>query len=799
MTEEERPVPGRKTMVRNKGIVIQENENSSVMDNDSSDNEHKMDEIFDYSMLYSDTESEYSDRSIDYLSEGENELIELRKRNTEAKRAPKVSKQKPCSDKEGGEGSSRPKKLYGFGETETVLVHEEFMDDLVGKLRDCDDDAELIDPFKLVETNVDKYPTHDQDTHWKMKKPKVGKKFVDVVQLKECLTYYGLENGFSLWFYRSSKMKELNAHGGVMRSVEVNLHGLLEPHKSDLSDRMCALSKNDLKDLVKTYRIPLDLHPRLPDPGFTMDRLPADAIGIYSEFLRFFGVRVPFSTFLLSVLKYFKVYISQLVPLVLNKVVSFEVVCHDLNIVPNVTLFRVFQYDLPSDGYDRNDVQRLRARLIHLREMREEVLVRFGLSSVWFNKECDPVFRRIDNNAEMSIYDFMTLPSWSDAKIVEESHHLSLPLLERVPSHTTASAVKGVMVPLPTSDEIVAPLPDPRLAKKSKGSVQARVRLDSIGSSRGPIPRLGKRLGAPPSMAVVSASEPSHVGTSAPASISGRSLSLGGVAVSGHARKSGAEYDQIPEDDFGTATRGEEIDLTLFPLAPGPYHMPYPYEGSGCMRKALDRMITPAELRRTESLLLLELSNRVNVISAMLVSHGYELNSRYTNLVSSSAHLQEMLDKRKGDVNLLRSEVTSLDNKFENLQRGCDALGQENRELRSHRDAASEETRKLRSQLTDAKTTSASLSEELTQTDAKLSEQALTEVTQFVCSGVDSLVRKLLSSDEFHAALACVASLGINYDVKRELRMGRTSVKFEAAVQKLSNFHVGIRLILTRL
>ncbi|GKG62390.1 hypothetical protein Tco_0634163, partial [Tanacetum coccineum] len=40
-----------------------------------------------------------------------------------------------------------------------------------------------------------------------------------------------------------------------------------------------------------------------------------------------------------------------------------------------------------------------------------------------------------------------------------------------------------------------------------------------------------------------------------------------------------AEYDQILDDDFGTTTRGEDIDLTLFPLDPGPYHMPYPYEG----------------------------------------------------------------------------------------------------------------------------------------------------------------------------------------------------------------------------
>nr|GEV47407.1 hypothetical protein [Tanacetum cinerariifolium] len=610
--------------------------------------------------------------------------------------------------------------------------------------------------------------------------------------------------------------------------------------KNDMIDRICTLSNNDLKDLVKTYRIPIDLHPRLPGPGFTMDRLPADPIDIYYEFLWFFGVRVPFSTFLLSVLKYFK--------------------------------------------------------------MREEVLVRSGLSYVWFNKECDLVFRRINDNAEMNIYDFITLPSWSDSKIVEESYHLPLPLLERVPSYTTASAAEGAMVSLPNPDEIFVSLSDPRLAKKSKGPVQARVHLDSevvakpsqmskkrklkrkaskvysnapkLGQAKGmddanltdfhakiedslekdegastraasaPIPRLGKRLGAPLSMDVVSASKPSHVWTSTHAFISGC------AAISGHAEKSEAEvlrrqvdlldflarsalardveYDQIPEDDFGTATRGEEIDLTLFPLTPGLYHKPYPCEGVSSSlytkkewdrphapkcnilckdnfkdldvcRKALDRKITPAELRRTESLLPLVFSNHVNVLSAMLVSHAYELNSRYTNLVSSNAHLQEKLDKKKGDVTLLRSKVTSLDNKLENLQRGCDALGQENRELRSHTDVASEEIRKLRSQLTDAKTTSASLSGELTQTDAQLSEQALTvrdlqnelfleksksqgykdamdglreEATQFVGSGVESLVQKFLSSDEFHAALACVPSLGINYGVKRGYAWG---------------------------
>nr|GFA71186.1 pentatricopeptide repeat-containing protein [Tanacetum cinerariifolium]GFA71187.1 pentatricopeptide repeat-containing protein [Tanacetum cinerariifolium] len=154
--------PGRDKIIEEDNIVNnvvdKENENPNVMDSDSSDSEVEMDQIPYYSMLYSYNESEYSDRC-------EDELTEFRKRISKAKRAPKAYKQKPCSNKEGGEGSSRPKTLYGLGKTEIILEHEEFMDDLVRRMRDCDDDAKLTYPFKLVETRVEKYPTHDQDTH----------------------------------------------------------------------------------------------------------------------------------------------------------------------------------------------------------------------------------------------------------------------------------------------------------------------------------------------------------------------------------------------------------------------------------------------------------------------------------------------------------------------------------------------------------------------------------------------------------------------------------------------------------
>ncbi|GJX64302.1 multidrug resistance-associated protein 5 [Tanacetum coccineum] len=40
-----------------------------------------------------------------------------------------------------------------------------------------------------------------------LRKPKVGEKYTSVAQFKECLTYYALANGFSLWYERSGEVR----------------------------------------------------------------------------------------------------------------------------------------------------------------------------------------------------------------------------------------------------------------------------------------------------------------------------------------------------------------------------------------------------------------------------------------------------------------------------------------------------------------------------------------------------------------------------------------------------------------
>ncbi|GJZ67858.1 hypothetical protein Tco_0631098 [Tanacetum coccineum] len=79
----------KKHVHKNNEIVIKENVNPSTMVTHSY-SESEVGHEFNYT-LYTDSESDYSDKPVDYLSEGENEMIELRKKKTKAKKAPKTS------------------------------------------------------------------------------------------------------------------------------------------------------------------------------------------------------------------------------------------------------------------------------------------------------------------------------------------------------------------------------------------------------------------------------------------------------------------------------------------------------------------------------------------------------------------------------------------------------------------------------------------------------------------------------------------------------------------------------------
>ncbi|GKA18644.1 hypothetical protein Tco_0698559 [Tanacetum coccineum] len=216
------------------------------------------------------------------------------------------------------------------------------------------------------------------------------------------------------------------------------------------------LTQDDLDDLIIKYKIPRDLHPRLPSEEFVMSELPDDAIGIYHRMFDFSGVRIPFSSFLLALIKHYKVHFSQLGPLGLNKTLckqgdwfSFakrrapSPVCIDDNrscmkhwksgfflidrrAIPDAMAWRhpnatIDDPRLAAGSFSMADVRRLSAHVTKLRDMSEGVLVLSGLSHVWKIRICDSVLRGVDGNV-MGIHDFLCLPEWTDAEAQEEPH-----------------------------------------------------------------------------------------------------------------------------------------------------------------------------------------------------------------------------------------------------------------------------------------------------------------------------------------------------------------------------------------
>ncbi|GKA25011.1 hypothetical protein Tco_0711044 [Tanacetum coccineum] len=130
---------------------------------------------------------------------------------------------------------------------------------------------------------------------------------------------------------------------------------------------------SELEILIVTYDIPLDLRPRLLDPNFRMIDLPVEdtAIGIYSRIFDSSGVRIPFSAFLLAVINHFKVHIPKGDWFSFSKrgdpaPVCMEGVKHPDSCVTD---------EVPTD-FNQDHVNRIKARIVKLRDIPEGVLVR---------------------------------------------------------------------------------------------------------------------------------------------------------------------------------------------------------------------------------------------------------------------------------------------------------------------------------------------------------------------------------------------------------------------------------------
>nr|GEV79232.1 transposase (putative), gypsy type [Tanacetum cinerariifolium] len=177
-----------------------------------------------------------------------------------------------------------------------------------------------------------------------------------------------------------------------------------------------------------------------------MSKLPDDPIGIYHRIFDFSGVQIPFSSFLLALIKLYRVYFFQLGPLGLNKVISFEVRHPDAPIDDSRPVV---------GSFNMADVHRLSAHVIKLRDIPDGVLVLSGLSRVWKNR----------------FYD------------LEEPHLDVRPTLPRLPFYCTPPATIDVVILNPSPEVLATGTTSSKILAKVKASQKRKASVSGAASS----------------------------------------------------------------------------------------------------------------------------------------------------------------------------------------------------------------------------------------------------------------------------------------------------------------------------
>nr|GEW04334.1 transposase (putative), gypsy type [Tanacetum cinerariifolium] len=100
------------------------------------------------------------------------------------------------------------------------------------------------------------------------------------------------------------------------------------------------LTQSALDALCERFHIPGVVHPELPGRNDKILNSHAGKIGVYSRFSDFSNYRVPLSQFLVDVLDYFQINLSQLSVIAAAMVSYFEILCRVHGFVPTVGNFR---------------------------------------------------------------------------------------------------------------------------------------------------------------------------------------------------------------------------------------------------------------------------------------------------------------------------------------------------------------------------------------------------------------------------------------------------------------------------
>ncbi|MFS8034372.1 hypothetical protein Hanom_Chr17g01580381 [Helianthus anomalus] len=113
-------------------------------------------------------------------------------------------------------------------------------------------------------------------------------------------------------------------------------------NKSNLSGCFNILTQKGLYWYIDSYAIPTSLHPVLPKKDTPIYPFVPGKIGIYTRFFYYCNCRLPLTKFLVGVLLFHEVHLTQVNPFGLAKVCHFELACRGLGSEPDLNVFRAF-------------------------------------------------------------------------------------------------------------------------------------------------------------------------------------------------------------------------------------------------------------------------------------------------------------------------------------------------------------------------------------------------------------------------------------------------------------------------
>ncbi|GJS80209.1 hypothetical protein Tco_0730090 [Tanacetum coccineum] len=198
-----------------------------IEDNHHSGSDEDEYDIYD---IYSFDEDDTA--SLDHLSDGEDEIVGVRTQKPE----PKNKKKIPV--------------MFDDAFLATIFKGLD-KDKYVEKNVVLNDEMNPEDEDRLGEL----WPIHDPKTKWKLMRPVLGERFEGTDQLKRCLTYFALSNGYKLYYEVNDGKRLLtrcsrNADGKPEYTYRISKYGIAAPGLTVNADKYDSLIDEKMIKLV---------------------------------------------------------------------------------------------------------------------------------------------------------------------------------------------------------------------------------------------------------------------------------------------------------------------------------------------------------------------------------------------------------------------------------------------------------------------------------------------------------------------------------------------------------------------